>query len=407
MERRLCRTRLLLVKCPHAVCLGIIDRLADLACQLLEQYKFVCAREEFPLPLFARFLLLFAHLTLACLDDALLGRCGVHVALVNGIGDLLPGAPCLKVVLLLNGRDGQRCSLDDVGVERVDYRSVLGLTILDLPSLGPLSFCLVDDILLFAFGVKDGGESVLLAGYPALAAVVDARSVARSRLDVGAAVQLDVRGACNEAFDVQGGECDEVVLVERVEVEDGMADLLQIFSNCFSMERALTHLDVDGRLEGRLLRIVAVQTDAMLAVPYAVSRDGWVMTAHVALASCAQTYQIMSVPDLLTDELCRACLVLPLAQEQLAQERVQGLLLAAKLLTATGVLLLEGADEPLQDEHGTLGRVLLCGGCDKYGGVFGPVRRELGERLGGENEGRRRHGREVAIEGGDRLPCSQ
>jgi hypothetical protein len=45
-------------------------------------------------------------------------------------------------------------------------------------------------------------------------------------LDVGAAVQLNVRGACDEAFDVQGGQCDEVILVERVEVEDGMADLL-------------------------------------------------------------------------------------------------------------------------------------------------------------------------------------
>jgi hypothetical protein len=169
----------------------------------------------------------------------------------------------------------------------------------------------------------------------------------------------------------------------------------------------LTHLDVDGSLEGGLLRVVALQLDAMLAVPDAVSGHGWMMTEHVALANRAQAYRSVPVPDLFADELCRACLVLPLAQEQLTQERVKGLLLAAKLLAATGVLLLERADEPLHHEHGTFGRVLLSGRCDEYGRVFCPVRREFGERLGGEDEGRRRHRREVAIEGGDRLPYSQ
>jgi hypothetical protein len=128
----------------------------------------------------------------------------------------------------------------------------------------------------------------------------------------------------------------------------------------------LTHLDVDGSLEGGFLRVVALQTDAVLAVPDAVSSHGWMMTEHIALANRAQAYHSVPVPDLLTDELCRACLVLPLAQEQLTQERVQGLLLATKLLAATGVLLLERADEPLHHEHGTLGRVLLCGRCDEY-----------------------------------------
>jgi hypothetical protein len=170
---------------------------------------------------------LLAHLALACLDNGLLSRRGIHVALVNGIGNLLPGAPCLEMVLLLNGRNGQRCGLGDIGVECVDDRSVLGLTVLDLPSLGPLPLCFVDNILLLALRVEDGREGVLLARYPALTAVVDACSVSRSRLDVSAAVQLNVWGACDEALDVQGGECDEVIFVEGVEMEDGMADLLK------------------------------------------------------------------------------------------------------------------------------------------------------------------------------------
>lgn len=73
-----------------------------------------------------------------------------------------------------------------------------------------------------------------------------------------------------------------------------------------------TYLDVDGRLEGSLLRVVALQTHAMLAVPDAISGDRRVMTEHTALAPDSKTYQNSSVPDLLTDKLCRARLVLPL-----------------------------------------------------------------------------------------------
>jgi hypothetical protein len=124
------------------------------------------------------------------------------------------------------------------------------------------------------------------------------------------------------------------------------------------------------------------------------------MTEHMALALTAQACKNVHVPDLLANELCRACLVLPLAEKQLAQERVQGLLLTTKLLAATCVLLLQRADEPLQYEHGALGRVLLGGRCNEHGGMFGPVRGEFRERLGGENKGGRRHGRKVAIERG-------
>jgi hypothetical protein len=40
---------------------------------------------------------------------------------------------------------------------------------------------------------------------------------------------------------------------------------------------------------------------------------------------------------------------LPFPEEELAQERVQGLLFRAQFLTARAVLLVEGAEEPLQD----------------------------------------------------------
>jgi hypothetical protein len=59
-------------------------------------------------------------------------------------------------------------------------------------------------------------------------------------------------------------------------------------------------------------------------------------------------------PDLLTNELGGAGLVDPLAQEQLAEERVERLLLATELLVTRSVLLLEGAQEPFEDEHATL-----------------------------------------------------
>jgi hypothetical protein len=54
---------------------------------------------------------------------------------------------------------------------------------------------------------------------------------------VGAAVQLDVGRSGDEAFDVEGGEGDEVVLVPCVEVEERMADLLEMVSLDMSLWR--------------------------------------------------------------------------------------------------------------------------------------------------------------------------
>jgi hypothetical protein len=88
------------------------------------------------------------------------------------------------------------------------------------------------------------------------------------------------------------------------------------------------YLDVDGGFERRLLCVVALEAYAMLLVPDAVGGHGRVMTEHLALASAAHAYRMAPVPDLLANELCLTSLILPLAQEQFAQERVQRLLLA-------------------------------------------------------------------------------
>jgi hypothetical protein len=65
---------------------------------------------------------------------------------------------------------------------------------------------------------------------------------------------------------VQRRKRDEVVLVEAVDVVHGVADLLH----------------VDGGLERRLLRVVALEADAVLAVPDGVGRDGRVVAAQVS-----------------------------------------------------------------------------------------------------------------------------
>jgi hypothetical protein len=92
--------------------------------------------------------------------------------------------------LLLNGCNGQGRCLGDFGVKCVD--DSLCFAVLDLPSVGPLSVYLIDDILLLPFGIENRGKCVLLARYPSFAAVINARSVARGGLNVGAAVQLNV-----------------------------------------------------------------------------------------------------------------------------------------------------------------------------------------------------------------------
>ncbi|KAK1238891.1 hypothetical protein MKX08_005952 [Trichoderma sp. CBMAI-0020] len=77
----------------------------------------------------------------------------------------------------------------------------------------------------------------------------------------------------------------------------------------------------------------------------------------------------------------------PAAEEELAEERVEGLLLVAELLAARAVLVLERGEEPLEHEHGTLSRMGLVRSKDKDGRVGSPVGGELSEGLGEEDEG--------------------
>ena len=133
---------------------------------------------------------MLTHLALARLNDSFFRRRQVHVTLVNRIADFFPCASGFKVVLLLNVCDGQGRRFHSLVVKSVD--DGFGLGILDLERVGPLAIGFVDGLLLFALWVQDGGEAVLLSRDPALAAVIDARGVSGRRLDVSAAVELDV-----------------------------------------------------------------------------------------------------------------------------------------------------------------------------------------------------------------------
>jgi hypothetical protein len=94
-------------------------------------------------------------------------------------------------------------------------------------------------------------------------------------------------------------------------------------------------------------------------------------------------------PDLLTDQLGGSSVVLPLPQEQLAEKRIQRLLLVAILFAPAGVLLLQGGQEPLEHQERSLRGVGFLGGRSEDGRVFAPVRAELSQAGGREDEGRR------------------
>ena len=101
----------------------------------------------------------------------------------------------------------------------------------------------VEDLALLAYGGEGGGEGVLLARDPAFARVVDLGDVAGGGGYGGRFVELDEGRAIDQTLDVEGWERDEVVFVIGIEVEDGMADLL----------------DVDGPGEGGFLGVVALK----------------------------------------------------------------------------------------------------------------------------------------------------
>lgn len=105
--------------------------------------------------------------------------------------------------------------------------------------------------------------------------------------------------------------------------------------------------------------------------------------------------------DLFRYQLGGASVILPLSEEQLSQEGVEGLLLIAVLLTPAGILLLQGGKEPFQDQQRALLGVCLLGWGYENRGVFCPVRGKLHEGLGREDKWRSSQGRKVPVERGD------
>jgi hypothetical protein len=125
---------------------------------------------------------------------------------------------------LLNRRYSEGCGLRCCRIICVYYS--LGLGILNSKGIVPLAISCVDGLLLLVLGVYRGREGVRLSRKPTATAVIDLCSVAGGGLDVGDAIEFDKRRAGYEAFYVERGKRDEVVLVVLVDVEDCVTDLL-------------------------------------------------------------------------------------------------------------------------------------------------------------------------------------
>lgn len=78
----------------------------------------------------------------------------------------------------------------------------------------------------------------------------------------------------------------------------------------------------------------------------------------------------------------------PFTDKQLSQERVQRLLLTAELLATAAVLLVQCAEEPLENQERTLRGVGLLGWSHEDGRVFGPVGGVFGEGGSRQDKGR-------------------
>ncbi len=162
---------------------------------------------------------------------------------------------------------------------------------------------------------------------------------------------------------MQVGEGDEVCFVVGGDGEYGVSNLL----------------DVDCPRKGGFLRIVSLRIYSMLLVRDMVGGDRRVVTSSVVRdysSSMCNGHE----PDLLRYELCCTSFILPLSKEQFAQERVQRLLLISELLTSTGILLLQRAQEPLQHQQCPFLWILLLRRGDKNARMLCPVRRELYQR---------------------------
>lgn len=101
---------------------------------------------------------------------------------------------------------------------------------------------------------------------------------------------------------------------------------------------------------------------------------------------------------MLRNELGLAHVIYPLSEEQFTQKWVQGLLLITKLVATASILLLQRAQEPLQNQESTLLRILFLCRCAEYAWVLSPIRGELSEGCRGENKRRCGQGGEISGE---------
>jgi hypothetical protein len=105
---------------------------------------------------------------------------------------------------------------------------------------------------------------------------------------------------------------------------------------------------------------------------------------------------------LLADQSGRACDgigAFPAREEELSEEGIERFLDPVFLVTAGILLLLEGGEEPCQDQQGATLRVGFRGRSNEDGRMSGPVGRELHGGLGGKDEGRGGDVGEVAADG--------
>lgn len=93
----------------------------------------------------------------------------------------------------------------------------------------------------------------------------------------------------------------------------------------------------------------------------------------------------------------------PFPQEKFTQERVERLLLTAKLLAATAVLLVESAQEPFKNQQRSLLGVGLSSRRHEDRRMLGPVGGIFGQGCGGKDERWSCQGGQITIERGDGL----
>ena len=264
---------------------------------------------------------------------------------MDGRDDALPGLARLPRVLLLERRGAAFCRRRRSDVVRVRR---LAVGVFEHKALSPVPFDRVQRaaLLVIISAVNGGLHMVLLTAQAqhALAAEISGGNASRRRDDSVAAVQLRVRPARQDSFHFDVGQRDQVVLVESVNVQNGVPDLL----------------DIDRARERDLLPREALRAHAMLCIPQVARRDRRV------------------VADLLAHQARLVALFANLADEDLAQEGVERFLDAVFGVAAGVLLAAKGSEEPFQYGEAALGWVLLVGRRDEEIGVLDPVAGEFG-----------------------------